>query len=451
MNLIFKEYIKFLEDRGLNKLGVKLEEGYYWYDKSIIKAFNKQGKLINLVRIIIKENTGKDKISTGYKDYKGNDVEYDNLYVDFKLYKNKEGNNLIDIIDKESWHDTVERNRDKIIILEKHSKKLIKTCLEIYKDRIFAIPHSSGKDSSLVTYLVRQIIENPLIIFNNTSCQDADIYKYIKKENNLLITNPKEGIYKWIYNNNFIPTRTSRACCSVFKENALVDNLNKDDKYLYFMGMRNDESNTRAGYADLWKNTRWGNRDWDACLPIRNWTELDVWLYTLMKNIPINDKYKKGYARVGCSVICGFATKSTWILDQYWLPHQYNRFHKILDEDFVKNKKAATLNCSNEEYHNNWNGGVVRPATEVTNDIIKEFSEQQDLEFNIAKKYFEVKKCMYCDKSITKLDTGLSMKFYGRNTNKFVCIKCMAKQFNVTQKELRERAKEFKNDGCTLF
>lgn len=117
MNLIFKEYIKFLEDRGLNKLGVKLEQGYYWYDKSIIKAFNKQGKLINLVRIIIKENTGKDKISTGYKDYKGNDVGYDNLYVDFKLYKDKEGNNLIDIIDKESWYDTVERNRDKIIII----------------------------------------------------------------------------------------------------------------------------------------------------------------------------------------------------------------------------------------------------------------------------------------------------------------------------------------------
>lgn len=117
MNLIFKEYIKFLEDRGLNKLGVKLEEGYYWYDKSIIKAFNKQGKLINLVRIIIKGNTGKDKISTGYKDYKGNDVEYDNLYVDFKLYKDKEGNNLIDTINKESWYDTVERNRDKIIII----------------------------------------------------------------------------------------------------------------------------------------------------------------------------------------------------------------------------------------------------------------------------------------------------------------------------------------------
>lgn len=117
MNLIFKEYIRFLEDRGLNKLGVKLEEGYYWYDKSIIKAFNKKGQLINLIRIIIKENTGKDKISTDYKDYKGNDVEYDNLYVDFKLYKDKEGNNLIDTIDKESWCDTVKRNQNKIIII----------------------------------------------------------------------------------------------------------------------------------------------------------------------------------------------------------------------------------------------------------------------------------------------------------------------------------------------
>lgn len=451
MNLIFNEYIKFLENRGLNKLGVKLEEGYYWYDKSIIKAFNKQGELINLIRIIIKENTSKNKRATNYKDYKDNNVIYDNLYVEFKLYKDKQGNNLIDTIDKESWEETIKRNKDRLLYLEEHSLKLIKTCLDIYSDRIPAIPHSSGKDSSLVAYLVRQIIDNPLIIFNNTSCQDADIYRYIKQENNLLITNPKEGIYNWMKSNNFIPTRTSRACCSIFKENALVDNLNKDDKYIFFMGMRNSESNTRAGYADLWKNTKWGDREWDSCLCIRNWSELDVWLYTLMRNIPINDKYKKGYTRVGCSVICGFATKSTWILDQYWYPHQYNRFHKMLDEDFVKNKKAPVLNCSNEEYHNNWNGGVVRNSNEVSDDIINEFSEQQDLELNIAKKYFETKKCIYCNKSITKLETGLNMKFYGRNINKFVCIKCMSKQFNVTQKELRERAKEFKQNGCNLF
>ena len=35
------------------------------------------------------------------------------------------------------------------------------------------------------------------------------------------------------------------------------------------------------------------------------------------------------------------------------------------------------MNCTLEEYHFCWNGGVVRD--EVTEDIIKEFSEQQNL------------------------------------------------------------------------
>ena len=451
MNLIFKEYITFLENRGLNKLGVHLEEGFYWYDKSIIKAFNKQGQLINLIRINIKENLGENKTNTGYKDYKGNTVVYDSFVINFKLYKDKSGNNLIDIIDKESWYETIERYKDRLLDLETHSRKLIRTCLNIYSDRTIAIPHSSGKDSNLVAYLVRLETNNPLIIFNNTSCQDADIYRFIKQEDNLMITNPEQGIYTWMKENNFIPTRLSRACCGIFKENALVDNLNENDKYIFFMGMRNSESNTRAGYADLWKNTKWGSREWDSCLCIRNWTEIDVWLYTLMKKIPINPKYKKGYARVGCAVICGFATKSTWVLDQYWLPYQYNRFHQMLDEDFINNKKAPVLNCSNEEYHVSWNGGVVRKSEQVTDDIIQEFAEQQNLDIEIAKKYSKRKECICCGKGLSKLDVALSMKFYGRHIEKFKCIKCIAKDFNTTAKELKERAKEFKSKGCDLF
>ena len=43
------------------------------------------------------------------------------------------------------------------------------------------------------------------------------------------------------------------------------------------------------------------------------------------------------------------------------------------------------------------------------------------------------------------------MKFYGRQIEKFKCIKCMSKELNTTVKELRERAKLFKQGGCTLF
>ena len=106
------------------------------------------------------------------------------------------------------------------------------------------------------------------------------------------------------------------------------------------------------------------------------------------------------------------------------------------------------MNCSLKEYHSNWNGGTVRD--EATEEIIQEFSEQQNLDINIARKYFN-KKCTCCDKKLKKDDIGLSMKFYGRHIEKFKCIKCLSKDLEVSVKELKERAKEFKRTGCDLF
>ena len=212
--------------------------------------------------------------------------------------------------------------------------------------------------------------------------------------------------------------------------------------------MRNQESSTRSSYGDRWKNTKWGKRSWEAMLPIRTWSEEDVWLYTILRNIEVNPKYKLGYSRVGCVIACPFYTKLTWALDQYWYSNMYERWHKILEKDFIENKKACVLNCTLNEYHYNWNGGMVHE--EPSEECIKEFSEQQGLELDIAKKYFN-KSCACCNKKLKKDDIALSMKFYGRQIEKFKCIKCMSKELNTTVKELRERAKLFKQDGCTLF
>ena len=60
------------------------------------------------------------------------------------------------------------------------------------------------------------------------------------------------------------------------------------------------------------------------------------------------------------AVACPYYTKSTWVLDKYWYPELYNRWHDILEKDFIDNKKSPIMNCSLKEYHYNWNGGVVR-------------------------------------------------------------------------------------------
>lgn len=347
MNLVFNEYIKFLNDKGFkDQTGIELKEGYYWYDKSIIKAYDTNGNIHKVVRLKVNND----------------------LSISFKRYKDKE-------FEIESWRNTVNRKRQHLINLEYKAFRLIELCDKYCsKDIKRCVLSSGGKDSSVVTYLAKEILKNPpLIIFNNTTLDCAETYKHIKKEDNLLIINPKEGFYQWRERMNFIPTRFSRACCNIFKEGAMTDYLDENDKYLFFMGMRNQESSTRSNYGDRWKNTKWGKRSWDAMLPIRTWSEEDVWLYTIFRNIEVNPKYKLGYSRVGCVIACPFYTKLTWALDQYWYSNMYKRWHKILEKDFIENKKACVLNCTLNEYHYNWNGGVVHE--EPSEECIKEFSE----------------------------------------------------------------------------
>ena len=415
---IFNEYISFL-NKNTNELNF-LKEGYYWYDKSIIKAFNINGELIKIARIYCS----------------------DDLKITVKHYKHEN-------VELESWNDTVKRNEDELLKLETESKNLIMNSIDKYKDRELAVLSSGGKDSTITAYLVRSICPDVKIIFNNTSLDCADTYLHIKKEDNLTIINPKEGFYQWRERINFIPTRFTRACCGIFKEGAMIDYLDKDDKYLFFMGMRNQESSRRSSYGDKWKNHKWGNREWDAILPIRKWTEFQIWLYAIQKNIDINPKYKKGYSRVGCAIACPYYTKSTWILDKYWYPKLYKRWQNILIEDFRRNNKDLIMNCTEEEYITCWNGGTLRD--EPTQEVISEFAHRNDLDINVAINYFG-HKCKECDKRIKHKEViGMNMKFNGRNINEMYCKKHLKEKLGLNEEQWNYYIEIFKQQGCELI
>jgi phosphoadenosine phosphosulfate reductase len=362
---IFNEYIQFLYTKGVD---IGLKEGYYWIESQIIKAYDKQGELHKIARLQIDDN-----LNTSLKT----------------IYKVKE-------FEIESWTETIQRNIYRLQNLENNSLTLIANEVEKHNNKNLLILSSGGKDSAIITHLVRQLYPNTKIIFNNTSLDCADTYVYMKELTDVQITNPKEGFYQWIYK-NIIPTRFGRGCCRVFKEEAIFDVLDKNEKFLFFMGLRNDESATRANYGDETFNPRWGQRDWISVLPIRTWNDEDVWLYILWRDLKINGKYKKGYHRVGCAIACPFYTKSTWILDKYWYPKMYERWHKILHEDFINNHKALVMNCTLKEYHINWNGGIVR--SEPTDEVIQEFANMNNLDVEVAKKYFS-HTCEECGKKI---------------------------------------------------
>ena len=59
MNPIYKEYCQFLNDMTINKDKVpeleQIREGYFWLDKLIIKAFDKQGNIHKILKVKISD------------------------------------------------------------------------------------------------------------------------------------------------------------------------------------------------------------------------------------------------------------------------------------------------------------------------------------------------------------------------------------------------------------
>ena len=426
MNPIFNEYITFLRDVTGNKLE-DLEEGYFWLDNQIIKGFDVNGKIHKFYKIKV-DSTMKYFINSEIKGY-----------------------DSISDVELMSWNDLISFRRHILCKLEFDSMNLIIKEMNKFKDYTPLIPVSMGKDSMLTCYLVRKLYPDTKAIFNNTSLDCADTYRMVKHFPNCEIMNPEKGFYQYVKSDNMIPTRFSRFCCRIFKVGVMVSKLDHKHPYLMYMGMRNEESNTRSGYEDEWTNTsEWGNTNWQGILPIRKWSELDVWLYTLWKGIEINPKYRKGYSRVGCSISCPFYTKYTWGLDKYWYRKMYDRWRNILRDDFIKQKKWIIMNCTLDEYITQaWNGGVFRD--EPTQEVIDEFCKYNNLTKSVALQYFN-KSCDNCKRRIKHKNVlSMNLKMHGRKINKFYCKKCLMKEFGWSQQQWDNQIESFRNQGCELF
>lgn len=429
---IFNEYKKFFNDNNIDIS--EFEDNKLWMDKQIIKGFNKNGEIEKILRINVDEN----------------------LNITHKYYAKKVKNT-----DLENWTETYLRLKNNIDAKEKESIDVLVELTNKYKSHSVILNTSTGKDSMLVDYICGKAnINIDRKLFNNTTMDTADTYKMAKSDKKIEIITPKlsngenRSFYTMIKKHG-VPSRHHRWCCSHFKEGGSAQYLKGEDNLLFIMGMRNEESSTRSDYGFEWANEQWLNKTWVSVLPIRKWTELELWLYTIYNNIEINPKYRKGYQRCGCHIACPFYAKSTWVLDKYWYPVQYKRFHDILDKDFVDNQKWTRINCTKEEYHNNWNGGVVR--NQPTEEVVQEFADYKNIDTSIAEKYF-TKTCCECNNTkgnptaINKKDeVAMNLKLLGRNTEKFMCKKCLMKFFNIDKNQWDEYIKRFKSQGCDLF
>ena len=420
---IYSDLLKMWSDLGYD---LPIKEGKYWLENNFIQAFTRDGTLRKLWKYKV----------------------FDDLHIEITPYHNKikfcEG-------DFETWEETADRLAPDLDTKIEESLAVIRDTVAKYKDYEFLVLTSTGKDSMVTLDLVQKVIPNVRVVFNNTSLDVADTYRMVKSHKDWEITNPKEGFYNWIRRMNYIPNRVSRGCCSIFKEGNSIEYLSDCEKLIQFMGVRNDESNARADREYINHNPKWRDKEWYGCLPIRKWSELDVWLYTIKNNLEINSKYKKGYHRCGCSVACPYATKYTWVLDKYWYPTLRNRWEGIVQEDFLHNQRWTMMNCTLAEYiKDGWNGTLYRP--EPTEEVINEFMEYKGItDRNVALQYFN-KTCCECGKNVRQNDVlAMNLKMNGRNTNKIYCKKCLMKELGMSKEEWDNNVADFKAQGCKLF
>ena len=63
----------------------------------------------------------------------------------------------------------------------------------------------------------------------------------------------------------------------------------------------------------------------------------------------------------------------------------------------------------------------------------------------------EPARCVRCGVVLARDDIALTRKMVNRGAESFYCIACLAKHYELTEEILREKIREFKAMGCTLF
>lgn len=227
---------------------------------------------------------------------------------------------------------------------------------EIKKDnpnRVLAVSFSGGKDSTVISSLVRNALSSDQIIHVNTDTT-IEFDTTIEYINRMKIENPEipfiiERKADESNVNDFFelskkigpPSRVKTWCCSIFKTGPMGDSFAQmDEKWLMFYGIRRSESSSRSKYKRVSKSPKLEMQK--VASPIIDWIDIDVWLYILTEEVDFNLAYRRGYSRVGCWCC---PNNSLWsdILTSIYDNKKYMKWHNFLVDFATKIGKPDPL------------------------------------------------------------------------------------------------------------
>ncbi|HHW21154.1 phosphoadenosine phosphosulfate reductase family protein [Thermodesulfovibrio thiophilus] len=304
-----------------------------------------------------------------YYGFEVAEVRGGNIYDDPEIILTPEGRDLtlqpidIDLV--------VERNKDALFVLENEALDFIEKIFKVYRPNIetlrnknfntqikaqwnkidfFVASFSGGKDSQVVLDLVSRVIpaEYYQVIYSDTDMElpsSIEIFEetkqlYQKKYPELKFHIGKNETSTEDYWKEFgPPSRFHRWCCSVIKTvpfNRLLQKLHKgknNPRVLVFEGVRREESNKRSTYERIGKGVK--HTLVTNVRPVLNWNITEIWLYLFLRKLPINQSYRNGLTRVGCSV-CPFSSGWSENIIHKTYPEITNKYFSIIKEQTKK-------------------------------------------------------------------------------------------------------------------
>lgn len=207
-----------------------------------------------------------------------------------------------------------EKNAALLLALKQAAETRIHDVYGRYKDKLdgFHVAFSGGKDSIVLLDLVAEALPPSafVVVFGDTGMEFPDTYALVDKVEadcraRGIAFHRAESRFKPEESWRLFgpPSRVLRWCCSVHKSAPQTIKLREiygknDFSGLAFVGVRAEESPTRAGYeVENFGKKQKGQYSHNS---IFEWTSAEVWAYLLWRDLPLNVAYKKGMQRVGC-------------------------------------------------------------------------------------------------------------------------------------------------------
>ena len=171
-----------------------------------------------------------------------------------------------------------------IRLMEKHA-------LELSPEGYY-VAFSGGKDSIVMERVFRMAGVRYQSYYNNVTIDPPELVRFIKKHYPEAKWNSVGKPLPFYMENKISgpPTRMSRWCCEVYKEQGGQGRIKA-------VGVRAEESARRKG---LWKQIVLNRRSGATICPILYWTDADIWQFIRDNGMPYCCLYDEGFSRLGC-------------------------------------------------------------------------------------------------------------------------------------------------------